>query len=254
GSGSRSPAPSTSSSTWTASATGRAGSSRSARSPGWKTTPSRPRASSALPARAPPQAEASRGTSSRAACALASLTGCRSWGCPPRRSLRACFRDWARLGVRHSPDERTGPFRVEMAAVRSMHLVDGHHTQTQEAEMRLVATEYLSLDGVFEEPGHWSFPFFGQEAGQFKWSELQASDALLMGRKTYEGFAAAWPTMEGTGEFGEKMNSMPKYVVSSALEQADWAGSILVKGDLATEIGKLKANPGQDLLLSGSRR
>jgi dihydrofolate reductase len=120
--------------------------------------------------------------------------------------------------------------------------------------MRLVATEYLSLDGVFEEPGQWSFPFFNEQAQQFKWRELQASDALLLGRKTYEGFAAAWPTMEGTGEFGEKMNAMPKYVVSSTLEKAEWTGSIVVKGDLATEIGKLKARPGQDLLLSGSGR
>src|SRR6266705_2942268 len=118
--------------------------------------------------------------------------------------------------------------------------------------MRLVATEYLSLDGVFEEPGHWSGPWFNEEAGQFKFDELRASDALLLGRKTYEGFAAAWPTMEGTGEFGEKMNSMPKYVVSSTLAEADWTGSILVKGDLASEIGKLKDQPGHDLLLSGS--
>ncbi len=118
--------------------------------------------------------------------------------------------------------------------------------------MRLVATEYVSLDGVFEEPGHWSFPFFNEEAGQFKWSELQASEALLLGRKTYEGFAAAWPTMEGTGEFGEKMNTMPKYVVSSTLERADWAGSNLVKEDVVEAVRKLKQTPGQDLLLSGS--
>jgi dihydrofolate reductase len=118
--------------------------------------------------------------------------------------------------------------------------------------MRLVATEYVSLDGIFEEPGHWSFPFFGDDAAQFKFRELEASDALLLGRKTYEGFAAAWPTMEGTGEFGEKMNSMPKYVVSSTLEKADWSGSILVNGDLVTEIGKLKDELGKDLLLSGS--
>jgi dihydrofolate reductase len=118
--------------------------------------------------------------------------------------------------------------------------------------MRLVATEYLTLDGVFEEPGQWSFPFFNEQASQFKWRELQASDALLLGRKTYEGFAAAWPTMEGTGEFGERMNTMPKYVVSATLASADWSGSILVTGDLATEIGKLKELPGGDLLLSGS--
>ena len=118
--------------------------------------------------------------------------------------------------------------------------------------MRLVATEYLSLDGVFEEPGHWSFPFFNDEAMQFKWNELQASDALLLGRKTYAGFAAAWPTMKDTGDFGEKMNTMPKYVLSSTLGNADWKGSVLIKGDPAEEVEKLKRLPGGDLLLSGS--
>ena len=118
--------------------------------------------------------------------------------------------------------------------------------------MRLVATEYLSLDGVFEEPGQWSRPWFDAEAGQFKWAELQSSDALLLGRNTYEGFAAAWPTMPGTGEFGEKMNTMTKYVVSSTLNKVEWPGSKLVKGDLAAEIRRLKREPGHDLLLSGS--
>ncbi|MFI5283318.1 MAG: dihydrofolate reductase family protein [Candidatus Dormibacterales bacterium] len=118
--------------------------------------------------------------------------------------------------------------------------------------MRLVATEYLSLDGVFEEPGHWSFPFFNDEAMQFKWNELQASDALLLGRKTYAGFVAAWPTMKDTGEFGEKMNTMLKYVFSSTLVKADWKGSVVIKGDPAVEVEKLKRLPGGDLLLSGS--
>ena len=118
--------------------------------------------------------------------------------------------------------------------------------------MRLVATEYLSLDGVFEEPGRWSGPFFNDEAGQFKWAELQASDALLLGRKTYEGFSAAWPNMKGTGEFGEKMNTMTKYVVSSTLGKVEWPGSKLVQGDLPEEIRRLKREPGHDLLLSGS--
>jgi len=118
--------------------------------------------------------------------------------------------------------------------------------------MRLVATEYLSLDGVFEEPGHWSGPWFKEEAGQFKWAELQASDALLVGRNTYLGFAAAWPNVKGTGEFGEKMNSMPKYVVSSTLDKVEWAGSKLIKGNVSEEIKRLKKQPGGDLLLSGS--
>lgn len=118
--------------------------------------------------------------------------------------------------------------------------------------MRLVATEFISLDGVFEEPGHWSIQFFNEEAARFKSDELQASDALLLGRRTYEGFAAAWPTMEGTGEFGERMNSMPKYVVTSTLDRLEWTGSQKVTGDVAAEIRKLKAAPGNDLLLSGS--
>jgi dihydrofolate reductase len=118
--------------------------------------------------------------------------------------------------------------------------------------MRLVATEYLSLDGVFEEPGRWSGPFFDEQAGQFKWRELQATDALLLGRRTYEGFSAAWPTMTDTGEFGEKMNSLPKYVVSSTLDKVEWTGSRLIKGDVAEEVRRLKAEPGNDLLLSGS--
>jgi len=117
--------------------------------------------------------------------------------------------------------------------------------------VRLVATEYVSLDGVFEEPGEWSFPFFNDEAAQFKARELEQTDALLLGRKTYEGFAAAWPTMEGTGEFGEKMNSMPKYVASRSLETATWNATI-IKGDVADEVRKLKQEGGGDLLIGGS--
>ena len=113
--------------------------------------------------------------------------------------------------------------------------------------------EALSFTGgIHKEPGKWSFPFFNDEAAQFKSRELQASDALLLGRRTYEGFAAAWPTMTDTGEFGEKMNSMPKHVVSSTLDQVEWKGSRLVRGDVAAEVRRLKEEPGGDLLLSGS--
>jgi dihydrofolate reductase len=77
------------------------------------------------------------------------------------------------------------------------------------------------------------------------------SDALVLGRVTYEGFAAAWPTMEDTGEFGEKMNSMPKYVASRTLDRGEWNAEI-IQGDVATEVEKLKAKPGGDLLVYGS--
>jgi dihydrofolate reductase len=118
--------------------------------------------------------------------------------------------------------------------------------------MRLVATEYLSLDGVFEEPGHWSFPYFDDQAAKFKSDELDATDAQLLGRLTYEGFAKAWPAMEGTGDFGVKMNTMPKYVVTSTLEHLEWSGSRRIDGDPEEEVRKLKAQPGRDLLLAGS--
>jgi dihydrofolate reductase len=118
--------------------------------------------------------------------------------------------------------------------------------------MRLVATEYVSLDGIFDEPGNWSFPYFNEEAMQFKSDELATADAQLLGRRTYEGFAKAWPTMEGTGDFGVKFNSMPKYVVTSTLKKLDWSGSRPITGDVAAEVRRLKAEPGQDLLLQGS--
>jgi dihydrofolate reductase len=119
-------------------------------------------------------------------------------------------------------------------------------------EMRkVVVTEYVSLDGVMDEPGTWSFPFFNDEAAKFKYDELFASDALLLGRVTYQGFAAAWPTMTDTGDFGERMNSMPKYVASRTLDTVEWNAS-LIKGDVAEEVAKLKQQPGQDILVAGS--
>jgi dihydrofolate reductase len=117
---------------------------------------------------------------------------------------------------------------------------------------KLVVTEYVSLDGVFEEPGQWSFPFFGDEAARFKYDELFASDAQLLGRVTYEGFAKAWPTMTGTGDFGERMNSIPKYVVSTTLKTADWNNSTIISDNVAQEISKLKQQGGGDILVAGS--
>ena len=116
---------------------------------------------------------------------------------------------------------------------------------------RVVASTYVTLDGYIDEPGRWSLPFWSREASDFKARELIASDALLLGRITYEGFAAAWPTMEGTGEFGEKMNRMPKYVASRTLETATWNASI-IKGDVAEAVRQLKQPDGGDLLIGGS--
>lgn len=116
---------------------------------------------------------------------------------------------------------------------------------------RVVASTYVTLDGYIDEPGRWSFPFWSQEAADFKARELFASDALLLGRITYEGFAAAWPTMEGTGTFGEKMNGMPKYVASRTLERTTWNAS-LIKGDVAQAVRGLKEPDGGDLLIGGS--
>jgi dihydrofolate reductase len=116
---------------------------------------------------------------------------------------------------------------------------------------KVVASTYVTLDGYIDEPGTWSFPFWSEESSQFKARELESSDALLLGRLTYEGFAAAWPTMQGTGEFGAKMNSMPKYVASHTLDSATWNATI-IKGDLAEEVRKLKHADGGDLLIGGS--
>jgi dihydrofolate reductase len=110
---------------------------------------------------------------------------------------------------------------------------------------------YVTLDGFIDEPGRWSFPFWSEEAAQFKARELVASDALLLGRITYQGFAAAWPTMEGTGDFGERMNSMPKYVASRTLATATWNATI-IRGEVADEVRRLKAEDGGDLLIGGS--
>jgi dihydrofolate reductase len=110
---------------------------------------------------------------------------------------------------------------------------------------------YVSLDGVVEDPA-WTGPFWSDELSNLQADYLYASDALLLGRVTYEGFAAAWPTMEeSTGDFGKKMNSMPKYVASNTLQEAEWNASI-IKGDLATEVANLKEQPGGDLLIYGS--
>lgn len=117
---------------------------------------------------------------------------------------------------------------------------------------KVVATEYVTLDDVFEEPGHWSFQFWNDEAAQFKFDELFASDALLLGRVTYQGFAAAWPAMKDEQGFADRMNGLPKYVVSTTLQEAAWNNSHIINGDVAEAVATLKQQPGQDILVAGS--
>jgi dihydrofolate reductase len=118
---------------------------------------------------------------------------------------------------------------------------------------KVVASEFLSLDGVMGDPG-WTFGFESEDRDQFKFDELASADALLLGRVTYEGFAAAWPQMEEqTGEYGAWMNGYPKHVVSMTLDEPlEWNNSTLVKGDLAEEISALKQQSGKDILVFGS--
>lgn len=124
---------------------------------------------------------------------------------------------------------------------------------------RIVVTEYISLDGVVEAPsGTEDFPRVGwtddfsrgPEGDQFKWEETMASDALFLGRRTYEGFAPVWPQLEG--EFADKFNTMPKYVISQTLTNPVWTNTTVLSGDVAAETAKLKARYARDIVVHGS--
>jgi dihydrofolate reductase len=124
---------------------------------------------------------------------------------------------------------------------------------------RIVVTEFVSLDGVMEDPGGsesfkhgaWSFEIDrGEEGNKFKLDETLSSEALLLGRVTYEGFAKAWPSRDG--EFADKFNAMPKYVVSSTLEDPEWNNSTVLKGDVPEEVAKLKRELDGNIVVHGS--
>jgi dihydrofolate reductase len=126
---------------------------------------------------------------------------------------------------------------------------------------KLVVTEFMSLDGIIEDPGGaegtphggWSFRFPTPEGQQYKYEELLASDVQLLGRVTYEGFAAAWPQMEeATGEFGKRMNNMPKVVVSTTLTEPEWNNTTVISGNVAAEVARLKEHYQGDVLVSAS--
>jgi dihydrofolate reductase len=124
---------------------------------------------------------------------------------------------------------------------------------------RLVVSQFVTVDGIVEDPGGsegierggWAFKFDrGDDGNKFKLDEVMASDALLLGRVTYEGFADAWPSR--TGEFADKFNGMPKYVVSTTLETAEWNNSTLIGGDVTGEVSRLKEQVAGDILVNGS--
>ena len=124
---------------------------------------------------------------------------------------------------------------------------------------RIVVTEFVSLDGVIEAPGGgedfkhggWTFEIDrGEEGDKFKLDEALEAEALLLGRVTYDGFAAAWPSVEG--EFADKFNSMPKYVVSSTLDEAEWNNSTVLEGDVVAEVSALRQELDGDIVVHGS--
>lgn len=130
---------------------------------------------------------------------------------------------------------------------------------------KIVVSEFVTLDGIMQDPGGvgeiegggWNIPYMQEDFGHYKFDELSASDALLLGRVTYEGFAAAWPEASHTeteGEFAVMMNSYPKYVVSTTLDTAEWNNSHIIKTNVMEEISKLKQQPGKDILVSGSSK
>ena len=131
---------------------------------------------------------------------------------------------------------------------------------------KIVATEFISLDGVIEDPGGsedfvhggWTFEIDrGEEGNAFKLAELEEAEAQLLGRVTYEGFADAWPEREGDphmGDFARKMNKMPKYTYSTTLQSADWENTTILAGDFAADIAKVKEEVDGVILVAGSAR
>ncbi len=127
---------------------------------------------------------------------------------------------------------------------------------------KIVVSEYLSLDGIMEDPGGaekyehggWTNPYWDDDIQQFQYDALFSSDALLLGRVTYQGFAAAWPTFTDEQGFADRMNNLPKYVVSTTLAKAEWNNSHLIKRNVAEEVSRLKQQPGQNIMVAGSAK
>lgn len=126
---------------------------------------------------------------------------------------------------------------------------------------KIIASQYLSLDGVLEDPvgmegsglGNWTGPYSrGAKGDAFKHAELFACESLLLGRRTYDGFAAVWPTIDDEAGFARQINAMPKYVVSTTLKTAEWNNSTVIDTDVVARVKALKSEPGGDMLVYGS--
>jgi dihydrofolate reductase len=126
---------------------------------------------------------------------------------------------------------------------------------------KIVVSQFITLDGVFEDPGGsekmdrggWAFQFDrGAEGNQFKLDEVMSAAALLLGRVTYQGFADAWPSRTDEFGFADKMNSMPKYVVSTTLDRGEWNNTTVIRGDVPNEVRRIKQEVEGDILINGS--
>ena len=127
---------------------------------------------------------------------------------------------------------------------------------------KIIVSEFVTLDGVMEDPGGsenfkyggWTWPYWNDEIGKYKHEELFSSDALLIGRVTYSGFSVAWPNMKDKEGFADRMNSIKKYVVSTSLKKSDWNNSVLINGNIYDEVLKIKKGSGKNILVAGSAR
>lgn len=114
---------------------------------------------------------------------------------------------------------------------------------------KMIVSTYMSLDGVIENP-MWTFPYWSDEIARFQYDDLFASDLLLMGRETYEGFVAAWPGRAGMDAFADRINAMNKVVASRTLQSAEW-NTAVIQGDVADAVAQLKQQPGMNILKYG---
>src|SRR4029450_10348543 len=121
---------------------------------------------------------------------------------------------------------------------------------------KLIVSTYVTLDGVMSLDGDmaqkWHFPFFNDELATYSHARRFAAHALLLGRRTYDGFAASWPSITDEEGYADRMNQLPKYVVSTTLATADWTNTTIIRDQVPDAVAALKQQPGQDILLYGS--